>query len=74
MDLKLPPETLEVSVPRYFKEDETNDMRKRDRMVKGYMKLKLGVDEVFLGKSQDDHRFTDVVIIQAHNNILSNLL
>jgi len=43
-DLKLPPGTMEVPVPRYYKEDYREDHKQRDKLVKGYMKLKLGSD------------------------------
>lgn len=32
VDLKLPPETLEVPVPRYFVEDRANEIRNRDKV------------------------------------------
>ena len=43
-DLKLPQKTMEVPVPRYFKEDNSEDHKQRDKLVKGYMKLKLQCD------------------------------
>ena len=45
-DLKLPPTTMEVPVPRYFKEDNTIALKHRDKIVAGYMKLKLGEERV----------------------------
>ncbi|RLN47713.1 hypothetical protein BBJ29_000583 [Phytophthora kernoviae] len=44
VDLKLPPETLEVPVPQSFVDDQQEDLVRRERLVKGYMKLKHGVD------------------------------
>jgi IQ and AAA domain-containing protein len=41
VDLKLPPETLDVPVPRYFREDTAAEMDARDKLVVGYMQLKL---------------------------------
>ena len=46
VDLKLPPETLEVPVPSYFIEERADNMAKRDKLIEGYMQLKLGVDQV----------------------------
>lgn len=48
VDLKLPPETLEVPVPRSFVDDQAEKLLRRERLVKGYMKLKHGVDAIFL--------------------------
>jgi DNA polymerase III delta prime subunit len=45
-DLKLPPMTMEVPVPRYFKEDNLRSLKHRDKIVAGYMKLKLGLESV----------------------------
>ncbi|KAG6617517.1 iq and aaa domain-containing [Phytophthora cinnamomi] len=46
VDLKLPPETLEVPVPQSFLDDQQEDLLRRERLVKGYMKLKHGVDSI----------------------------
>ncbi|GMH89959.1 hypothetical protein TrST_g13451 [Triparma strigata] len=45
-DLKLPPATMEVPIPRYFKEDNMAIHRQRDRTVGGYISMKLGVNKV----------------------------
>ena len=45
-DLKLPPATMEVPVPRYFVEDNLSSLKHRDKIVQGYMKLKLGEETV----------------------------
>ena len=42
VDLKLPPETLEVPVPRYFVEKSAAMQSGRDKLVKGFMNMKLG--------------------------------
>ncbi|KAJ1457758.1 hypothetical protein M885DRAFT_514814 [Pelagophyceae sp. CCMP2097] len=52
VDLKLPPETLEVPVPRYFKENSVAARRVRDRIVAGYMKVRHGVDRVPLEEEE----------------------
>ena len=41
VDLKLPPETLEVPIPHYFLEDRRAEIRNRNKLVEGYMHLKL---------------------------------
>ena len=43
VDLKLPPETLEVSIPTYFVEERAEQHSRRDRLIEGYSNLKLGV-------------------------------
>mmetsp|Transcript_33895 Transcript_33895/g.44710 ORF Transcript_33895/g.44710 Transcript_33895/m.44710 type:complete len:899 (-) Transcript_33895:293-2989(-) len=48
VDLKLPPETLEVPVPRYFIQDNSSVQHMRQKLVKGYMKLKFNVDQIML--------------------------
>lgn len=48
VDLKLPPETLEIPVPHSFVDDQAEDLLRRERLVKGYMKLKHGVDAIYL--------------------------
>lgn len=56
VDLKLPPETLEVPIPRYFTEDDDKRLGTRDKLVHGYTTLKLGVERVTLeeeGKEDD---------------------
>lgn len=54
VDLKLPPETLEVPIPSYFKEERADAMSKRDKLIEGYMQLKLGVDQVPLESKIDE--------------------
>jgi IQ and AAA domain-containing protein len=39
VDLKLSPKSLEVPVPRYFKEEKAVQQEQRDRIVSGYMRL-----------------------------------
>lgn len=39
IDLKLSPKSLEVPVPRYFKEEKAVQQGQRDRIVSGYMRL-----------------------------------
>lgn len=46
VDLKLPPETLEVPVPRYFKENSLAVHRVRDKIVESYMKVRHGVERM----------------------------
>ena len=48
VDLKLSPETLELPVPKYFKEDQSRIIEQRDRLVSGYMRLKHNTDEIFI--------------------------
>jgi len=48
VDLKLSPDTLDVPVPRYFKEDNAKQLNQRDRLVSGYMRLKHNTDQFFL--------------------------
>jgi IQ and AAA domain-containing protein len=45
-DLKLPPESLEVPVPSYFREDNAAALKLRDKMISGYMQLKHGEDSI----------------------------
>ncbi|RLN94800.1 hypothetical protein BBJ28_00015464, partial [Nothophytophthora sp. Chile5] len=53
VDLKLPPETLEVPVPQSFLDDQQEDLARRERLVRGYMKLKHGVDAISLGEDEE---------------------
>jgi len=48
VDLKLSPETLEVPVPRYFREDNLKQLEQRDRLALGYMRLKHNTDQIFM--------------------------
>ena len=48
VDLKLSPTTLEIPVPKYFKEDNGSNIAQRDRLVSGYMKLKHNHDKLFI--------------------------
>jgi hypothetical protein len=48
VDLKLPPETLEVPVPKYFREDKRQQQEQRDRLVSGYMRLKHNTDDIYM--------------------------
>ena len=54
VDLKLPPETLEVPVPSYFIEERADNMAKRDKLIEGYMQLKLGVDQLPLEPKSEE--------------------
>ena len=51
VDLKLPPDTLEVPVPKYFREDSAEARKVRDKIVEGYMQVKHGVPEIPLESS-----------------------
>lgn len=53
VDLKLSPETLEIPVPKYFREDNAKQLDQRDRLVLGYMRLKHETEDIFL-----EDRFT----------------
>ena len=48
VDLKLPPETLEVPVPNYFTDDYENKARlkKRDKFIRSWMKQKHDVETI----------------------------
>merc|ERR1719502_74865 len=46
VDLKLPPETLEVPVPRYFKDDKLDAIGLRDKTISQCMVARLGVDSL----------------------------
>ncbi|CEG47354.1 iq and aaa domain-containing [Plasmopara halstedii] len=48
VDLKLPPETIEIPISQSFLDDQHENLVRRDRLVKGYMKLKHGVDSIQL--------------------------
>ena len=48
VDLKLSPETLEIPVPKYFKEDIARQLEQRDRLVSGYMRLKHNTDAIYI--------------------------
>jgi len=53
VDLKLSPETLEIPVPKYFREDQARRLQQRDRLVLGYMRLKHERDDIFLNDHYD---------------------
>lgn len=53
VDLKLSPETLEIPVPKYFREDNAKQLDQRDRLVLGYMRLKNNTDNIFLEDTFD---------------------
>ena len=59
VDLKLSPETLEIPVPKYFREDNLRKLEQRDRQVSGYMRLHHNTDEIFI----EDH-FDSVLPIE----------
>merc|ERR1711991_28412 len=48
VDLKLSPRTLEIPIPKYFKEDLSRQLQQRDKLVSGYMRLVRGADDLFL--------------------------
>lgn len=48
VDLKLPPETLEVPVPKYFKENALPEHRVRDKIVSSYMKARHGEEKIMI--------------------------
>jgi len=48
VDLKLPPETLDVPVPRYFREDSRDARAIRDKIVAGFMQVRHGVESIAL--------------------------
>lgn len=58
VDLKLSPDTLEIPVPKYFREDHSKQLDQRDRLILGYMRLKLNTDNIFL-----DDQFTSALPI-----------
>lgn len=45
-DLKLPPSTMEVPIPRYFKEDSAHHHNTRDKMVKVMMGMAHGEESI----------------------------
>ena len=45
VDLKLPPSTIDVPIPNYFVEDNIAEIRSRNKLVEGYMKLKHGIEK-----------------------------
>jgi hypothetical protein len=48
VDLKLPPETLEIPVPRYIRDDHIRQLAQRDRTVSRYMKMAHDVERMLL--------------------------
>ncbi len=61
VDLKLPPSLLEVPVPKYFMEDHAAEIKKRDRLVRGYMELKLGVPALYVDDLEAHVAMADAV-------------
>jgi len=65
-DLKLQPETLEVTVPHYFKEDNAVAIKLRDRVIAGYLKIKHNEETMPLEEDpelnppSDDHTLEQV--------------
>ena len=53
VDLKLPPDTLEVPVPRYFVEDRELSIKNRNKLIQGFMNLKLNVRRLELEEDRD---------------------
>ena len=73
VDLKLPPETLEVPVPAYFTENDAATLRLRDKMISSYMKLKLQVDRIEVEQEEDlDGPPTDITLDEAIETIQRN--
>ena len=72
VDLKLPPETIEVPIPHYFVEDRYADIRSRDKLVEGYMKLKHSREKIYV----EDHHELDFefpyTLVQAIQEIQRN--
>jgi len=72
VDLKLPPETIEVPIPHYFVEDRYADIRSRDKLVEGYMKLKHSREKIYV----EDHHELDFefpyTLVQAIAEIQRN--
>jgi IQ and AAA domain-containing protein len=58
VDLKLSPDTLEITVPKYFREENASLLEQRDRLVSGYMRLKHNTDEIYVA----DEYETPVVV------------
>ena len=48
VDLKLSPTTLEIPVPKYFREEKMQQQEQRNRLVSGYMRLKHQTDSIFI--------------------------
>jgi len=68
-DMKLPPETLEVPVPRYFRENNAAAQKLRDRLLSGYCKLKHGEEgiplRVIAPESESTDEFTMEQVIEV---------
>ena len=54
VDLKLSPSILEMSIPRYFREDNKQQLNDRNDLVSAYMKLKHGHDEIYMPNEYED--------------------
>ena len=48
VDLKLSPETLEIPIPKYFREDNKRKLKDRDNQVHGYMQIKLNTTDIYI--------------------------
>eukprot|EP01041_Mallomonas_annulata_P004376 gene4375-8717_t len=59
VDLKLSPDTLEIPVPKYFREDQLRRLEQRDRLVLGYMRLKHNTDQLFI-----EDRFSSIIPLE----------
>ena len=66
VDLKLPPETLEVPVPKYFKENSLAARRVRDKIVTGYTKVRHGVEKIMV---EDDENGEPAVKMEMAQSI-----
>ena len=62
VDLKLPPETLEVPIPNYFKEWNKSTTKRRNKMVERILETKLDVSEVISRAASHEQLFKCVYI------------
>jgi hypothetical protein len=53
VDLKLSPDMLEITIPKYFKEDIKRQLDQRDRIVSGYVRLKHNTDKLQIADPYD---------------------
>lgn len=53
VDMKLPPEALDVPVPAYFKENNAAAIKLRDRLLASYMQLKHGDESMALEADEE---------------------
>ena len=72
VDLKLPPETLEVPVPRYFREDNILGQRSRDKIVTQYMKLRANVESMPVEDLDEEEAVSTMTVEQAMEIVQRN--